>query len=208
MNALYDIHAERGPDRVLTTSVLERISVTLPDVQIDRLTTELAQERLITADRRAYEEPYDTEVQISASGRREVERWIATDRPTEHLDVAPSTVLHIHGDVSGSQLFVGSSDISASMQSAGGSQLDQLSQKARELLRQLPNLSAPVREEVEADISILDEQAHASAPDASRFKPAVRRLLAWASGAATTGAGIALQTDVQQVATDVLRMLT
>jgi hypothetical protein len=210
INALWDMQAESGAERVLTDAVLARINVELPDVQIDRLTSELHSDHLIDADRRAYEEPYLTEVWLTSSGRREVEQWITTDRPTRNLPLAHSTIFNttIYGGVHGSAVVVGSTATTVNIHNSYGHQLVALTAKSRRLLETQQDLPTDQREDIEDDLALLNEQAAAAQPDHARIRSAVRRVAAWSGGIVAGGAAAALKPEVQQLTSDLLKAIT
>lgn len=141
---------------------------------------------------------YSPRVLLTSAGRAEVERWLTEpDRPTEHLAVPAATVFNNYGTVQGSSVVQGSPNSAVTVISnAQGQQLAGFAQQYRKVLDAI-DLCDDAREDVEGDLRTLEEQATADSPDASRLRPAIRRLLGWLGATAGVGVGSVAKAEIE-----------
>jgi hypothetical protein len=214
VNGIWDAQAAdttNWPPGVHTRDILPAISADqLPQHFVGRIINDLVDDGLVEGTMMVDEESHPTTVRLSSLGRMEVQRWISNDQPTEYFQVQPSqvfnTTTHFHGPVTGSALVVGSTGTTVNTQTAVGDSLPLLIEKARQLLGEWQGTDED-REGVIADIELLEEQSGSVAAPAGRTKAALRRMVAWAAGAAALGASSAISGEVQQLAGDVLQHL-
>lgn len=215
VNGIWDAQAAdtaNSPLGVHTYYVLPTIGADkLPLHFVARIINDLVEERLIHGAPMVDQESHPTTVRLTSLGRREVQRWISNDEPTDYFQIQPSqvfnTTTHFHGPVTGSAFVAGSTGTTTvNLQTTVGDSLPLLTEKARQLLGQWQGGDED-REEVIADIELLEEQAGNPAAPVGRTKAALRRILAWSAGAVALGASSAISGEVQQLAGDVLNHL-
>lgn len=180
----------------------------LPEHTIARLVNDLVADGLIEPFAQPAEAVYPRQVSLSSYGRLEVERWIADDTATEHLALPPSQVFntHLHGPVTGSTFVVASTGTTVNLQTAVGESMSVLVAKAKQLLS-LWDGTDEEREEVTADVELVEqESADPSAPP-GHMKTALRRIGAWAGSAGAAGASVALSEEVHKLAGEVFNQL-
>lgn len=182
----------------------------LDEHTITRLVKDLEDDYLIEGVGQSWGEVYPEEIRLTPAGRMEVETWLAEDAPTLHLPIVPSQVVnnttHVYGNVTGAAFVTGSTDTAINMQTAVSEPLSQLLPKLRELLAEWDG-TADEREDIEADIEILEGEAVSGSPRPGRIKAAARRVIAWTTSAAAAGASKALTGEVQVLTSQVLHQL-
>jgi len=211
INAVWDAEAAdtSGWPAVDIHEILKTIGAQdLPQHTVARLVNDLVSDGLLEPFAETAEATYPLQVKLTSYGRLEVEQWISDDQPTEHLALPPSQVFntHIHGNVSGSAVIVGSTNATVNLQAVVGESLSELVAKSRELLASWQG-NDEEREEITADVELLESEWTSQSAPVGRVKAALRRIVRWAGGAAAVGASAALSGEVQQLAGTVLQHL-
>lgn len=180
----------------------------LPQHAVARLVNDLVGDGLLEPFGQTAEATYPLQVKLTSFGRLEVERWISDDQPTEHLALPPSQVFntHFHGDVSGSAVVVGSKETIVNLQAVVGDSLSELVVKTKDLLAAWQG-DDDEREEIVADVELLETESSNQSAPVGHVKAALRRITRWAAGASAVGASAALSGEVQQLAGTVLQHL-
>lgn len=163
LNALWDEEA-RTATWVLVQIVLSQIApFPLSDVAVKRLVEDLVADDLIHGVEVTYDEPDPTHVRLTPQGRAEVERWIATDAPTDHLPIPPSTIINnFHGAIQSSPIVQQSSGTTIHIHSVIGQQLADVASKASQLLEDQTEIDEDDREDLSTDIETLLASAQQS----------------------------------------------
>lgn len=214
INAVYDARERQSAGVeaiVMVHDVLRDIDADQLDQHtITRLVKDLEDDFLIEGFGQSWGEAYPEEIRLTPAGRMEVETWLAEDAPTPHLPIVPSQVINnttnVYGNATGSAFVTGSTDTAINMQTAVSEPLSQLLPKLRELLNEWDG-TADEREDIEADIEMLEGEAVSQTPRLGRIKAAARRVIAWATSAAAAGASTVLTGEVQELANQVVHQL-
>jgi DNA-binding PadR family transcriptional regulator len=212
LSALWDDDARAGNPLGYgeVSQILKDIhSEDLPDPQIQRLLRDLGQDGLIEGEGQTISDLYPPFVRLTPSGRSEVQNWIRTDRPTEHLPLVPTNVFNttFNGPVQGSPIVVGSAGTTINIRNRFGEPLADVITKTRELLA-VETVEDDDRDDVEDSLATLEEQVQIAVPDENRIKVALKRLGKWAATASIVGATAGLSSEVQQVIAHALSIVS
>jgi hypothetical protein len=165
-----------GIELPLVSDLLAAIGASdLPAHQIERLVRTLNYDGLISElTMGAIEEQ---QIRLTSEGRYEVEQWLAEpDEPTEHLPLPASQAFHITNmNVTGTVLQGSTANNVTTTVGMSSKELLELVAQFRELLTTAA-ITPDDREELEADLDVLEEEAGSPRPRPQRVKPILRRL--------------------------------
>jgi hypothetical protein len=136
------------------------------------------------------------------------ELWLAEpDRPTEHPQVPATTVFNNYGTWQASPVVQASPNATVRVISnAQGQQLANFVQQYRLALDSM-QLESDEREDIEADLRTIEEQAGTGSPDESRLRPVIHRLLDWTRAAAAAGVSSVVKQEIESGGHQLLRAL-
>lgn len=204
LNELWD--AEHAGDRwPSVASLLERLGESSrPEHEVSRLVEGLVDDGLISGSM-SLAETYPPQTQLTSKGRYEVEQWLAApNQPTEHLPLPASTVFNI-GTVQGPIVHSSPNATVTTHYQQQGQQLQTFVDRYRHLVDSL-DLSPDEREDVEADLETIAEQASRPEPESRRWRSAVRRLLEPLGRGAAAGAAAISEQEVRELGEQLLAL--
>ena len=179
LNASWDAENE-GERLVPLARVITDIGAgDLADHQVERLVRNLRDDRLITESTSMGFDLNNESAELTSYGRYEVEQWLAEpDKPTEHLTVPANQVYSIGTmNVTGTVMQGSTATNVTTNVGVPGGELVKLVAQFRELLASA-ELSRDDREELEADLEVIEGEATAAQPRLGRLGPFLRRLKA------------------------------
>lgn len=201
--AVWDAQS-KGENYVSTDSTLASTVPDLDDAQSHRLVRSLIDDGVLKGTEMGLNDLTPRDIWLTPDGRREVEHWVTSGETTKHIPITHSQVFNnFHGPVNGSNIVTSSSNFTINQVNNLAEPLTSLDEKVRRLLDE-QHVTGDEREDVEADLSTLSEQAAQTEPDNRRVRAALRRISKWAGGLVATGTGVALQAEVTELATQVL----
>jgi hypothetical protein len=155
----------------------------LPDHQIDRLVRDLREDRFISE--LGWGSVRSSEIYLTTEGRYEIEQWLAEpDKPTDAIPVPANQVFSIGTmNVTGTVMQGSTATNVNTTVGTSGAELVEIVDRFRQLLT-AAELSPEDREELDADLDVLEEEAGSPLPKPQRVRPILRRL----KGALLTGA--------------------
>lgn len=193
LNALWDAE-HRGVDFARVSDLLEDSGAPgLPDHLVERLVTNLSDDGLIEG--MGYAEAAANQVRLTSDGRYELEQWIGEpDEPTEHLPVPAAQIFNIGSMTVTGPVLQGAAAANVVMSyGASDDALRTIIMEFRRLLTTV-ELREDEREAVEADLSVIEDEAATPQPRPERLRPLLRRLRA----TVLTGALIGVEAGAKQ----------
>lgn len=204
--AVWDTQS-KGEDYVSTDSTLASTAPDLDEAQAHRLVRSLIDDGVLGGTEMGLNDLTPRDVWLTAGGRREVEHWVTSGETTKHIPITHNQVFNnFHGPVNGSNIVTSSANFTINQVNNFGESIAALDQKVRQLLDE-QNVVGDEREDVEADLATLSEQAGRTDPDTGRVRAALRSVKRWAGGVVATGTAAALQTEVTELAAQVLNQI-
>jgi hypothetical protein len=197
LNALWDAeHA--GVDYANVSDLLRTAGAPdLPPHRVERLITNLSDDGLI--DGITYAEGPAQQIRLTGQGRYEVEQWLAQpDRPTQHLQLPANQVFNIHSMKVTGTVMQGSTATNVSTTATSGASGDALQRVVAEFRRliEATDLSDQDREDIDADLEIVEEEASSPHPRPQRVRAVLRRLQGAVIGGTLAGAEAGTKDEV------------
>lgn len=201
--------AKRGDRQPYVRLMLEEAQLDLTEAEADNLILTLIDEDLLRGSEMGLSDLTPHNVWLTPQGRSEVQDWVLTGQPTEHIRISRGQVnnIHFHGSVHGSNIVTSSSNFTINQINNLAEPISAIVEKLRQLLDE-QNISGDDREDVEADLATLTDQTSRTDPDAGRLRASLRRVARWTGGLVTAGTAAALQSEVTELTTQVLNQLS
>ena len=200
--------ASKGESYVNVSAVLHEATPDLDDMQAHYLVRSLIQDDVLEGTEMGLNDITPREVWLTSDGRREVERWVSSGEPTEHLPITHGQVFnnHFHGTVTGSNFVAGSRDVTINQVSNLSESIASIVEHSRRLLDEA-NILGDDRDDVENYLATLSELAERDTPDTGRIKAALRGLGKWTRGVVVTGTAVAMKSEVTDLTTQLLNQI-
>lgn len=204
--AVWDAQS-KGENYISTESLLASAAPDLDEARSHHLVRSLIDDGVLKGTEMGLNDLTPRDVWLTPEGRREVEHWVTSGETTTHIPITHSQVFNnFHGPVNGSNIVTSSSNFTINQVNNLSEPIATLDEKVRRLLDD-QNVTGDDREDVEADLSTLSEQVALTEPDNGRMRAALRSISKWAGGLVASGAGVALQSEVTELATQVLKQI-
>jgi len=169
--------------------------------EADHVVRKLRRDGLIMGPTRLKLDIFDDSTALTVRGRYEVEQWLAEpDEPTAALPLPANQVFHIENMHVTGTLMQGSTATNVNTHiGTSGAELVELVAQFRHLLAGA-DVSPDDREEIKADLEVIEEEATAAKPRWARLRPFLRRL----RGVLEKGALAAIEASTKQDVTHLI----